>query len=67
MDVDEQTKQRSLEAEVQRLKRQPVGSIYASHRLRVAQRALKILSTRQQMRSEEEAKELEQLLAGLSL
>lgn len=67
MDEDEVGKRQMLEEEVRRLKRHPVGSIYASHRLRVASRALEILLTKQQLRSEEEAKELEQLLAGLSL
>ncbi|CAI5483535.1 unnamed protein product [Closterium sp. Yama58-4] len=63
---DEINRQR-LNAELQRLQRLPPTSIYASHRIRVARRALELLSASSSQRSTDQERELEALFASLSL
>ncbi|CAI7760220.1 unnamed protein product [Closterium sp. NIES-54] len=65
---EDELKRQRLNAELQRLQRLPPTSIYASHRIRVARRALELLAASSaQQRSTDQERELEALFASLSL
>ncbi|CAI5948937.1 unnamed protein product [Closterium sp. NIES-65] len=64
---EDELKRERLNAELQRLQRLPPTSIYASHRIRVARRALELLAASSSQRSTDQERELEALFASLSL
>eukprot|EP00249_Psilotum_nudum_P005190 c18651_g1_i1 orf=173-502(+) len=54
----------AVQAEVERMKRMPLTSAYAGHRLRVLKKLIQLLS---EARTQSEMEEVEFLLGGLSL
>ncbi|KAK1260884.1 hypothetical protein QJS04_geneDACA022554 [Acorus gramineus] len=61
---NEEKKKAAVHAEMERVRKLPVGSNYAAHRMRVLHKVLHLMSIQ---RSGSEEEELELLFAGLSM